>query len=132
MIRVLVVDDNDPFLQAIGFFLDASGLSTQLAGNGEAAMKCVSGGLPDVAVLDVELPDISGIALCSKLRKAAPECDLPVIMITGRPHQEVIPAAKAAGAREVMVKPFELGDLDVAIRKHVSSSGPTPAKPKSP
>jgi CheY-like chemotaxis protein len=123
MARVLVIDDNRPFLRAMGFFLEASGHATVLAGSGEIGLTRFSEQLPDVVVLDVELSDIPGLELCRMLREKAPGGDIPIIMMTGRPRGEVAAAAAAAGAREVITKPFELEDLRLSISHYVPAGG---------
>jgi DNA-binding response OmpR family regulator len=118
MARVLVIDDNEPFLRAIGFFLDASGYETVMAENGRAGLKCFLEQPPDIVVLDVELSDVPGLKLCTMLRERAAGRDLPVIMMTGQPRTEIAAAAAEAGACEVMTKPFELEDLRRSISRH--------------
>ncbi len=122
MARVLVIDDNTPFLRTVGLFLEGSGHAVVLAENGRMALKYFSEQPPDAVVLDVELSDVPGLELCAMLRKKAGR-DLPVIMMTGKSQEEVAAAAAAAGACEVLTKPFDLGLLEGLISRHLPAGG---------
>jgi DNA-binding response OmpR family regulator len=123
MARVLVIDDNEPFLQTLGLFLEASGHATVLAGNGRTALRFFSEQAPDIVLMDVKLSDIPGPELCAMLKKLAAGRNLPVIMMTGRSREAAAPAAAAAGACEVLTKPFELDLLARLIRRHLTPGG---------
>lgn len=91
MARVLVIDDNEPFLQTLGLFLEASGHAAVLAGNGRTALKCFSEQAPDVVLMDLKLSDIPGPELCAMLKKKSDGRDLPIIMMTGRSRRRPPP-----------------------------------------
>ena len=123
MAKVLVIDDNEPFLQTLGLFLKASGHETVLAGNGRMALKLFSEQAPDVVLMDVNLSDIPGPELCAMLRKKEGGRDVPVIMMTGRSREATASVAAEAGACEVLTKPFELDLLERLIRRHLAAGG---------
>jgi DNA-binding response OmpR family regulator len=123
MARVLVIDDNEPFLQTLGLFLEASGHAAVLAGNGRMALKFFSEQVPDVVLMDVNLSDIPGLELCAMLKEKAAGRDVPVIMMTGRPREATAAVAAEVGACEVLTKPFELYLLERLIRRYIAAGG---------
>jgi len=106
--RVLVVEDEAHLAGGLQFNLEAEGHSTQLAGDGEAALKRLLENKEqfDAVVLDVMLPGIDGFAVATALRKA--KNYVPVLMLTARGRPEDVLQGFAAGADDYLPKPFEL------------------------
>jgi len=106
--RVLVVEDEAHLAGGLKFNLEAEGHSTQLAGDGEAALKRLLENKEhfDAVVLDVMLPGIDGFAVATALRKA--KNYVPVLMLTARGRPEDVLQGFAAGADDYLPKPFEL------------------------
>jgi DNA-binding response OmpR family regulator len=128
MARILIVDDNASVLQALGYFLELSGHQVELANNGSKALcRALQPGI-DLILLDIEMPDVSGIAVCRAIRSNPALRGLPVVMMTGRATSEIVASAMGAGAALVLAKPFDLSDLGAVIRRFV----PDPAHAAAP
>ena len=127
MARVLIVDDNSSVLHSLGYFLQATGHTVELASNGSAGLcRAVQPGV-DLVLLDIEMPDISGIAVCRAIKSNPALRRLPVVMMTGRFMQEIVNSAMAAGAALVMSKPFDLEELSATIARFVPARIPSEA-----
>ncbi|MCX7966098.1 MAG: response regulator [Syntrophorhabdaceae bacterium] len=107
--RVLVVDDNTDIIGALSDFLELNGCKIFTATTGKDALDIVKHEDIEVALLDVRLPDISGVNLLDLLKKENPA--LAVIMMTGySTHKDIIDAMKK-GASDFLLKPFEYDNL---------------------
>jgi PAS domain S-box-containing protein len=106
---ILVVDDDPGTCQTIGDVLRLRGYSTKIANRGGSALETLSGRGVDLAILDIELPDVSGLELLQSLKKSSPSTE--VIIITG--HASVPTAVKAidGSAFAYLTKPFEMDNL---------------------
>ena len=124
MARILVIDDNPAVLQSLGFFLEAAGHTVFLAASGEAGLRCATGKPIDLVLLDIEMPGMSGFAICSAMRDDATLREVPVVMMTGRLLGEVTGPAKNAGARMVIGKPFDLELLHATIARNLAPGAP--------
>lgn len=84
MMKILVVDDNAHDLEAISFFLNSHGYNEIMkAKNGEECIAMALEYLPDVVILDVQLPDIQGYGICKSL-KSHPALNCKIILMTGQ------------------------------------------------
>jgi len=126
MARILIIDDNASIVESLGYFLESVGHSVVRATNGQAGLQCVADQPVDVVLLDIEMPGMSGFAVCRALHNDPASRDLPVVMMTGRAVQETISPAKAAGARLVMGKPFDLDYLNATLARFLPAA-PTSA-----
>ena len=107
--RVLVVEDDGPVRDAVQRGLALHGFDTVSAVDAEAAMVEVSRRAPDVLIVDIGLPGMSGIELCTRLR--ALEVNTPVLILSARDQVGDRVAGLQAGADDYMVKPFALDEL---------------------
>ena len=82
--RILVVDDEPSLLRLIAYVLETEGYETITASSGMEALDQVQTGQPDLVILDVMLPDISGIDVCQQLRDKPETALLPIIMLSAR------------------------------------------------
>src|SRR4051812_38430803 len=106
MARILVVDDDPDVLALVVRRLHAGGHQAVGAPDAGAALRLVEEkGAPDLAVLDVSLPGMDGLALLARLRGEADDPDLPAVFLSGRIETADIEAGRALGAR-YLTKPF--------------------------
>jgi DNA-binding NarL/FixJ family response regulator len=116
VVRLLLADDHPAIMDAVALFL-ADEHDVELvgrAGDGEHALRLIADRRPDVAVLDIRMPQFGGIEI---LRKLAGSADAPaVILYTGYPERSLLLEALDAGARGFVRKESPLADLVRAIR----------------
>jgi two-component system response regulator RegX3 len=110
---VLVVDDEESYRHALTVGLSQEGFDVIVAANGAEARAAVRRDRPDLVLLDVMLPDISGIELCRELRA---ERDVPVIMVTARDGEVDVVLALELGAADYVSKPYRLRELVARMR----------------
>ena len=119
MARILVVDNHPAVLQSMKIFLEAAGHTVVVAADGREALGKASGQPPDLALLDFELPDMSGTDLCRAIKADPALRGVPVVLVTGAVLQAVEPAALAAGAEAVIGKPFTIEGLQTGAAKYL-------------
>jgi len=111
--RVLVVDDEPQILRALAINLRARGYDVDLAPSGEDALRMAADHHPDVVILDLGLPGISGIDVIRGLRGWS---SVPIIILSAREAEADKIAALDAGADDYVTKPFRLAELMARIR----------------
>ena len=106
--QILVVDDNDMNLSLISKILELEGYKVTTSSSGMDAIKSVIQHMPDLAVLDVMMPDMDGYELCQKLRQPPLNAKGPIVMLTALNSEIEKKQALQAGANEIWSKPFDL------------------------
>jgi two-component system response regulator PrrA len=109
VVDVLIVDDDPGVLRALGEGLAAEGFEVRMAADGTRALESIAARVPDVVVLDVSMPGMSGLEVVRRLR--AEGRAFPVCMLSTRDEVDDRVAGLAAGADDYVVKPFSLGEL---------------------
>lgn len=112
--RVLIVDDDEAIRQLLAMALGAAGWTVRAAATGAQALAAARDRAPDVAVLDVMLPDIDGLELLRRLRADIP--GLPVLLLTARDGAADRRAGLRAGADGYVTKPFALDQVIARLR----------------
>jgi predicted signal transduction protein with EAL and GGDEF domain/FixJ family two-component response regulator len=115
-IRVLVADDDAILREIAGAMLRDAGFAVQTVANGDAAVAACAQRLPDIALLDVEMPDGNGYQACTNIRSLPGGADLPIVMVTGCDDTVSIDQAYEAGATDFVVKPINWALLVHRIR----------------
>jgi two-component system, OmpR family, response regulator len=118
--RILVVDDDDPLRHALVEALQQRGYDVVGAATLEGACEVVDRALPDLAVVDLGLPDGEGSALVRWLRDTH---DLPVVILSGRDGFDDLASGYAAGADQYVTKPFSVSELLLRIRALLRRAG---------
>jgi len=106
--RVLVVDDNVRTQEAIALYLRHAGYDVDVAATGPGALASAAERAPDLIVLDVMLPGLSGLDVCRALRERT---DVPIIMVTARTTEDDTLAGLRSGADDYVAKPFSPREL---------------------
>jgi two-component system phosphate regulon response regulator PhoB len=109
--RILVVEDEVDLAELVAFHLRQNGHLVTTAGTGATALAEVKRQRPDLCVLDVMLPDISGIEVCRRLRREDDTRRLPVIMLTAKGEEVDRVVGFEVGADDYVVKPFSPREL---------------------
>jgi DNA-binding response OmpR family regulator len=108
---VLVADDEEDIRMLVTFRLKRAGYDVLEASDGEQALRLATEGSPDVAVLDVMMPKLSGFEVLGELRSNAATSELPVILLTARAQPADVERGLAAGADDYVTKPFSPEEL---------------------
>jgi len=102
-VKILLVDDDPDLLAVTGFALQQAGFLVVKAGDGVAALDAFQREQPDLAVLDINMPRMTGFELARKLRERS---RIPLIMLTVRSEEEDVVRALSLGADDYLSKPF--------------------------
>ena len=108
---VLVVDDEFEIRQLLATMLTMMGYESFMAQDGLDALEKIPQYQPDILILDVMMPRMDGLTLCRQLRRDAETAELPIIMLSGKAHQEAIQEGLQAGANRYLIKPTGLDEL---------------------
>src|SRR5438067_11287185 len=123
--RVLVVDDEPNITDLVALALRYEGFSVEKAGSGRAALSAVQKFKPDLVILDVMLPDLSGLDVMKRLVAAGRK--VPVIFLTARDSTEDKVHGLTVGGDDYVTKPFSIEELvarvRVVLRRHGNGSG---------
>jgi two-component system, OmpR family, response regulator len=122
-INVLVVDDEAVLAEMVSMALRYEGWDIATAGDGSSALAAARAQRPDVVVLDVMLPDMSGLDVLRKLREQNPH--LPVLLLTAKDAVEDRIAGLTAGGDDYVTKPFSLEEVVLRLRALLRRTGVT-------
>ena len=114
--QVLIVDDERDLVRLLEQNLQQSGFETAAAYTGEQALHQVRQRVPDLVVLDVMLPDISGTEVCRQLKSSPRTRSVPVLMLTARSQEIDRVVGFEVGADDFVSKPFSVRELVLRIR----------------
>ncbi len=117
--RVLVVDDNESNREVLARRLSVKGYVVETAEDGERALALVEAAPPDLILLDVMMPGLSGFDVLDRLRKSHEAGDLPVIMATARDASEDVVRALTLGANDYVTKPLDFPIVLARVRTHL-------------
>ncbi|NTW97328.1 MAG: response regulator transcription factor, partial [Oscillochloris sp.] len=126
---ILLVDDEDDLLWVVGRALYDEGHTVRMAHDGAEALEMLQRQRPDLIVLDVSMPKMSGFDLCHTMHARPGLADVPVLFLTGRNTVEDRLRGFDEGADDYLIKPFDLRELKARIRALLrrSRSGPLSA-----
>ena len=111
--RILVVDDDTALAEMIGIVLNGEGFEPFFCADGALALEAFRATKPDLILLDLMLPGLDGIEVCSLIRA---ESGTPIIMLTARTDTTDVVKGLESGADDYMVKPFNPKELVARIR----------------
>jgi len=114
--RILVIDDEEQIRRALRSILQARHYTVDLAATGAAGLEAAVDSTPDLIVLDLSLPDMSGLAVCEELRAWY---EGPIVVLSVRDADADKIAALDLGADDYLTKPFSAGELLARIRAHL-------------
>ncbi len=128
-VRALVVDDEPALGDLLATVLRYEGWQVETALTGQAALRAARGNAPDVVVLDVTLPDMTGLEVLRRIRRDQP--NVPVLFLTARDAVEDRVAGLTAGGDDYVTKPFSLEEVVARLRALLRRSGATAAPEES-
>ena len=118
--RILVVDDDTALAEMIGIVLRTEGFEPHFCEDGGTAVDAFRSAKPDLVLLDLMLPGLSGIDVCARIRE---ESGVPIIMLTAKSDTDDLVKGLESGADDYVVKPFNPKELVARIRTRLR---PTP------
>ncbi|HEY3397278.1 MAG TPA: response regulator transcription factor [Armatimonadota bacterium] len=122
--RILIVEDEPSLAEAVSYALTQEGFATEVAMEGRAALQSFETAPPDLVILDLMLPGLSGWQLFAAFRKLGV---VPVIMLTARAEEADRVAGLEMGADDYVTKPFSMRELIARVRAVLRRSSPSPA-----
>jgi two-component system, OmpR family, response regulator MprA len=113
-VRILIADDDRAVRDALRRALSLGGYDVELAADGQQTLDSVAQAAPDAIVLDIGMPNVDGLEVCRRLRRAGDR--VPILMLTARDAVEDRIEGLDAGADDYLVKPFDVGELRARLR----------------
>ncbi len=115
----MIVDDDLTFFEQLEASLAAFGFRTSHAMNGTDALDQIEHARPDLVMVDMMLPDISGFEVCERIKRDLTTRHLPVIMMTSTPAHEAIISSMRAGADDLLIHPIDDALLEARMRSSI-------------
>jgi two-component system phosphate regulon response regulator PhoB len=113
--RILIVEDERDIAEITAYNLRKSGYEVALASNGRAALEAIAQKAPDLVILDIMLPELSGTEVASRIRSNPQTASLPIIMVTAKGEEVDQLVGLTVGADDYIAKPFSLKILQARI-----------------
>ncbi|HXK25582.1 MAG TPA: response regulator [Myxococcota bacterium] len=126
--RILVVDDEPDLLELVRINLRQAGYEVETAETGRDALDLLRRSPPDLVVLDLMLPDVSGTEICRRMRSDPELAELPIIMLTAKADEVDRVVGLELGADDYVTKPFSPRELTLRVRAVLRRRKP-PAPP---
>jgi len=124
--RILIAEDDAKTASLLRLYLEHAGFAVATAPSGRAALAAVEAQKPNLLLLDLMLPEISGVEVCRTLRSRS---DLPIIMLTARTTEEDKLRGLDVGADDYVCKPFSPREVVARVRTVLRRAGKTEAGP---
>jgi DNA-binding response OmpR family regulator len=118
--NILVLDDEDVVRDVVVRYLEHEGMQTLQAADGEEARRIIEATSPDLVILDVMVPKVNGLDLCSWIRSRS---DIPVILLTARGEESDRITGLELGADDYVVKPFSPRELVIRVKAILRRTG---------
>ena len=108
---VLIVDDDEDIRDMVSEYLRVEGFETLVAGDGKDALNVLESNQPDIALLDVSLPDMSGFEICRMIKEIEYLKDMEIIFISGKTALQDRLQGFLSGGKRYICKPFDVDEL---------------------
>jgi two-component system phosphate regulon response regulator PhoB len=126
MARILVVEDEKDLQEVLAYNLRQAGHSVIVVGSGREALTAVPEHRPDLVLLDLMLPDVSGIEICRKLKSEPGTREVPIVMVTAKGDEVDRVVGFELGADDYVVKPYSLRELLLRVDAVLRRTSPAP------
>jgi two-component system, OmpR family, response regulator RegX3 len=114
--RILLVEDEEPLAESVRYSLEREGFEVVLAADGRRAIEKFRTHEPDLVVLDLMLPEMSGLDVCRAIRA---DSTVPIVMVTAKDSEADKVAGLELGADDYVTKPFSVRELISRVRAHL-------------
>jgi DNA-binding response OmpR family regulator len=122
MPKVLVAEDEQDILELIRFTLEFNGFEVLTASNGAEAVEKARQAKPDLILLDVRMPKMTGYEACQSLKAAPDTQGIPVVFLSARGQEADVKHGLSLGATDYILKPFSPEDLPGRLREILSAT----------
>ncbi len=123
MARILIADDEEDIRNLISFTLGFAGHEVTSTANGEQAVQAILESKPDLVLLDVRMPRMSGYEACAIIKNNPQTRDIPVVFLSAKGQENEIQTGLEKGAQAYILKPFSPGDLIEKINQILEKTG---------
>ncbi|MDP9494674.1 MAG: response regulator transcription factor [Actinomycetota bacterium] len=120
--RILLVEDEPGLADSVRYALDSEGFDVFVADSGISGLESARVNQPDLVLLDLMLPGMSGLDVCRQIRSSS---DVPIIMLTAKDAESDKVAGLELGADDYMTKPFSMRELIARVRAHLRRAAKT-------
>jgi len=114
--KILIIEDERDLAELIAFNLQKEGFQTVMANDGKTGLEMVKNENPDIVILDLMLPEISGIEICKEIRKKESISAIPILMVTAKGEEIDKVIGFEVGADDYLVKPFSTRELLLRVK----------------
>ena len=118
--QILIVDDTSANVQVLGQILSTKGYQIVIAANGKQALKAVEQQIPDLILLDINMPEMDGFETCKVLKSQKSFAEIPILFLTARTDAEDIANAFQIGGSDYITKPFNPVELLARVHFQIS------------
>lgn len=120
--KILLIEDEEDVCKILAYRLRKIGFDVFIANDGEAGLKEVYDKIPDLVILDLMLPSLSGEEVCKAIREDERKeiQSIPVIMLTAKSRESDRIVGKVVGANQYMMKPFDIKKLIQEINHYIA------------
>lgn len=115
-VSILIVEDEGSLAESVGYNLEREGYRVSIAADGREALERFRAERPALVILDLMLPEISGLDVCRSIRATS---DVPIIMVTAKDSEADKVAGLELGADDYVTKPFSVRELVSRVRAHL-------------
>jgi DNA-binding response OmpR family regulator len=116
---VLIVEDDRQQTELLEHHLRGQGFATVAAGDGQAGISAAQQVKPDLVLLDLHLPDADGLDICGQLADDPATATIPVIVLSGMEHPDIVRRSRAAGCSYYMRKPYDPNALLILVEQAI-------------
>ncbi len=129
--KIVIIEDERDLAELLAFNLEKEGWQTIIALDGKSGLERVTAELPDIVILDLMLPEMTGTEVCKLLRKQESTAEIPIIMVTAKGEEIDRVVGFEVGADDYLVKPFSSRELLLRIKAILRRSSPDEKVEKS-
>src|SRR5262245_19062593 len=119
--RILIAEDNPQGVELLEAYLSGQNYEVQTAADGEETLRKVQAWSPDIILLDIMMPKISGFEVCKRLRADPATRDIAILMVTALDQHSDIDRAVEAGTDDFLTKPINKADFLLRVRSALKS-----------
>ncbi len=116
--NIAVIEDEPGVAEILQINLEAAGHTVTTLPDGQAALAALDGDPPDLVVLDLNLPHVSGFRVIEVMRRTPGWADVPVVVVTAYNFEEAVDVVRA-GIDDFLTKPFDVADVIAAVRRAI-------------